>query len=201
MSRFILTHPVISLWISGILYAATHSLLAAPACKSRIYALGVSPRAYRLGYVIIALAATALWLAFVRSLPDISVYRIEGIARRLLQAVQVAGLWVFWLALKPIDVPAFLGLRPFRDDVEPFRVLGIYRHVRHPMYAAGMLVMFAHPDQSLNSLNLFACIAVYFLLGSRLEERRMIAQHPDYTDYRRRVPAFIPRPATWRGKR
>jgi len=193
MLTSIQSHPVMSVWASGALFAALHSVLAAAPVKARLRTLGVSPRAYRLLYVALAVATTALWLGFVRGLPDTLLYRLEGVPRLALHAVQVVGAMLFWLALRPIDVAAFLGLRAFRDGIEPFREDGIYRRLRHPMYTAAMLVMFAHPEQGVNSLNLFACIALYFVLGSRLEERRMLAQHPEYAGYRRRVPAFLPR--------
>ncbi len=198
MLTFIQSHPVMSVWASGALFAALHSTLAASPAKTGLRALGLPPRAYRLIYVALALATTALWLGFVRGLPDTPLYRMEGAPRLALHAVQAIGAILFWLALRPIDVAAFLGLRAFRDGIEPFREDGIYRRLRHPMYAAAMLVMFAHPEQGVNSLNLFACIALYFVLGSRLEERRMLAQHPEYAGYRRRVPAFLPR-VPWPG--
>ena len=39
--------------------------------------------------------------------------------------------------------------------------------------------------------------SAYFWLGSRYEERRLVARYGDaYRDYRNRVPAFIP----WKGR-
>jgi protein-S-isoprenylcysteine O-methyltransferase Ste14 len=38
----------------------------------------------------------------------------------------------------------------------------------------------------------------YLLVGLRLEEGRLVALHGDvYRDYRRRVPALLPRPWRW----
>jgi len=193
MPDVISLHPVQSLWCSAALFALMHSVLASRVCKTGWYAIGLSPRAYRLIYAGIGLFTTVLWLGFVSQLPDRPLYDVDWPWRTGLLAVQALGLWVVLASLVPIDVPAFLGLRPFPQGVEPFVRRGIYRHMRHPMYVGIMLMMFAFPSQSLVSLNLFLSIAFYFVAGSRLEERRMLAAHPEYVAYKAMVPAFIPR--------
>ena len=75
---------------------------------------------------------------------------------------------------------------------EPFSEKGIYRHLRHPMYAGVMLVLLASPQQSVNSLSLTLAVCLYFIVGCRFEERRMLAAHPQYADYCRRTPRFVP---------
>jgi len=69
---------------------------------------------------------------------------------------------------------------------------GIYRHMRHPMYSGVMLALLASPVHTVNSLNLFAVIATYFIIGSKFEERRMLVTYPQYAEYQQRVAAFIP---------
>ena len=192
-------HPltsILAIWGCGLAFATLHSGLATSRAKAWAYARGMTPQRYRLLYSLLSLLLTIAWLVFVQSLPDQPLYRIDGPWRWLLHGLQLAGLYIFWRSLAPIDAAAFLGLRPFPHDVEPFVEQGIYRHLRHPMYAGIMLVLFAHPSQSINSLNLYAFITAYFIVGARLEERRMLTMHPAYADYRKRVPAFIPRP--WR---
>ncbi len=147
---------------------------------------------YRLAYTIIALLTTAIWLGFVRQLPDAELYRIDGLPRLLLIALQAVGGAFALAALLPIDGLAFLGLRPFPNGDEPFAERGIYRYCRHPMYFGIVLILLAMPQQSVNSLNLALVVTLYFAIGSRLEERRMERAHPEYADYRRRVPAFVP---------
>lgn len=188
-----MSHSVIVIWASTLLFAIQHSVLSSQACKNKCYALGISPRIYRLVYVILSIAITGIWLGFIHKLPDQAIYEVQGAWRWCFYGVQLTGLWVFMGALRPIDVPAFLGLRAFPDKTEPFIEAGIYRYIRHPMYSGIMLVFLAMPTQSIISLNLYSCITLYFVIGSKLEERRMMADHPEYKDYRNRVPAFIPR--------
>ena len=183
---------VILIVLSGILFALVHSMLAKNTFKSKCYALGLTQQHYRLAYTMIAVLSTVAWLIFTHSLPDRALYEVTGIWRWQLYAIQVAGLTLLVLSVKSVEIMPFLGLANFTNDTEPFREHGIYRIVRHPMYTGIMLLMYAQPSQSVNNLVLFTVIAIYFIVGSRFEESRMLDSHPEYRDYCRRVPAFIP---------
>ncbi|MDT8375673.1 MAG: NnrU family protein, partial [Mariprofundaceae bacterium] len=178
--------------ISGLLFALIHSVFAAESCKKWFYRLGVTPQHYRLLYSLFALLLTLLWLFYIYQLPDRPLYHVAGWLNILMVAVQISGAWVVVLSLKSFDAALFLGIRPVPGHKEPFHEHGIYRHIRHPMYSGFMLILFASPVQSVNSLNLALSVALYFLIGSRFEERRMLLMHPEYADYRKRVPAFVP---------
>jgi len=102
-------------------------------------------------------------------------------------------LLMLMLSLLPMDGAAFLGLRPFPNEGESFVEQGIYRYLRHPMYSGLMLLLLASPWQSQVSLNFALAISLYLVIGARLEERRMELLHPEYKDYRRRIPPFLPR--------
>ena len=181
------------IWLSGLVFAVQHSLLAGSAVKAEAYRRGLTPRIYRLGYVAMALVTTAIWLSYVRGLPEHTVYAIHGTWTWPLRGLQAIGLWMAWRALRPIDSLAFLGIREGKEGPDGFIETGIYRHLRHPMYSGVILIMLAFPVQTHNGLNLYACVTLYFALGARLEERRLQRQYPAYADYRRRVPAFLPR--------
>lgn len=186
------------IWFSGVLFALIHSLFAAEPCKRLFYRLGMSPQRYRLLYSIFAVLLTLIWLFYIYQLPDRPLYQISGWLNGLLILLQLSGLWIVFLSLKAFDSALFLGLKAMVDSKEPFHEQGIYRFIRHPMYSGFMLALFASPAQSVNSLNLATCIALYFLIGSRFEEQRMIRMHPEYADYRDRVSAFIPWRALFR---
>ncbi|MDX8403627.1 MAG: isoprenylcysteine carboxylmethyltransferase family protein [Mariprofundaceae bacterium] len=180
------------IWISGLLFALVHSIFAAEPCKRLFYRLGMTPQRYRLLYSIFALLLTLMWVFYIYPLPDSPLYRLSGWLNWLLVLLQIFGLWIVLLSLKAFDVALFLGIKAMIDSKEPFHEHGIYRYMRHPMYSGFMLALFASPAQSVNSLNLAICITLYFLIGSRFEEQRMIRMHHEYSDYRKRVPAFIP---------
>jgi len=110
----------------------------------------------------------------------------------MLVSAQILGLAVALAAFLPIDGLVFLGLRKAKEGREPFLVNGIYRHLRHPMYTGAMLVLLAMPEQTWNGLHFSLVICLYFIIGSRFEEARMLREHPDYAGYRQRVAAFVP---------
>lgn len=184
----------ICILLSTLVFAIIHSLLATQRLKNLASSHGLPSQHYRLTYVIIATMMTAAWLVVIKQLPDQPLYSLNAPA--LCYGLQAGAVVLFWLSLQPIDRRAFLGLKAFSEDKEAFIERGIYRHLRHPMYSSIIIMMFAMPAQSRNSLTLFILITLYFIIGSRLEERRMLAIHPEYAGYRLRVPAFIPR---WRG--
>ncbi|MDX8409793.1 MAG: isoprenylcysteine carboxylmethyltransferase family protein [Mariprofundales bacterium] len=186
--------PPLLIWLSGVLFALFHSLTATVACKLWCYQHGLREPHYRLAYSLLATLLTVGWLLWIHQLTDQPLYHITGWASYLLHAIQLAGLLLAAAAFRPIDSAAFLGLRAAPTSGDPFITSGIYRHLRHPMYAGVGLMLIAAPMQSLNSLHFSLMILTYFIIGSRFEEQRMLAQHSEYADYRSQVPSFIPRP-------
>ena len=74
----------------------------------------------------------------------------------------------------------------------------IYGVIRHPVYAAGLWIIFGLA--LLNGTWFGPVLAVFFLLGvwgwlRLVEEKELIERFgPSYVEYRKRVPAFWPRP-------
>ena len=114
-------------------------------------------RAYhRLLFTLYSAAATAAVLLYVRSLPDIPRYRIDGWVRLLFHGVQFLGagllLWTPW------DLKEFIGLRQWerhrkKEEDAQGRNEGLftgkgYGLVRHPLYLGCSLLLAFHPDQT-----------------------------------------------------
>ncbi|MDX8413037.1 MAG: NnrU family protein [Mariprofundales bacterium] len=180
------------IWLSGLVFALIHSLLASHRCKEWLYEYGLREPRYRLLYSVTAMVATGVWVFFVHQLPDMTLYQTDGLLWWLLVSMQLLGLLVVLAAFQPIDGLVFLGLRGAGQGGEPFIVRGVYRHIRHPMYAGAMLLLLAAPGQTWNGFHFTVVICLYFIIGSRFEEGRMAAIHPDYESYRRCTPAFVP---------
>jgi len=179
-------------WISGALFALVHSLFAATLCKAAFYRLGMSARHYRLLYSIFAVFLTGLWLLYLYRLDDAPLYSLGGWLKWMMVVLQLVGGAIALLSLRSFDAKLFLGLSSAAHDPEPFHEHGLYRYMRHPMYSGIMLFLLVSPTQSVVSLNLTGVVCTYFIIGSWLEERRMLAAHPEYAQYRQRVSAFIP---------
>ncbi len=76
---------------------------------------------------------------------------------------------------------------------ETLLVVGPYRFIRHPLMACLLVFLWAQPLMTPTLAVLSGGLTVYILLGVILEERDLLRRfHPDYTAYRRRVPALVP---------
>lgn len=182
-------------------WCAAHSLLITHAVRGRLRAL--FPRwhvAGRLLYVLFSTASLALLFAWFRTLPATMVWDWPG-AWAWVRWLGLAESGVlFWLGARAHDGRAFLGLRQLADHLArrpppqiPFRTDGILGVIRHPWYTGGLVfLVFCLPVTDVN-LVWRAVFAVYLLVGTELEERKLLRElGPDYAAYRRRVPRFVP---------
>jgi protein-S-isoprenylcysteine O-methyltransferase Ste14 len=87
---------------------------------------------------------------------------------------------------------------PFPQPLGDSRMIqhGIYSRMRHPLYTSVMLASlgWALIWQSAASFAVALLLVPFFQAKSRREEQWLIEKFPDYRDYARRVPRFLPRP-------
>ena len=71
---------------------------------------------------------------------------------------------------------------------------GPYRFIRHPMYSAALVFIWAGVASHLSVLTLTIGIAVTAVIIARVivEERLLRAKYPEYLDYSRSTKALIP---------
>ncbi len=195
--------------------AAIHSLLASEAAKdlaSRIAGPRYRNGLYRFAFNVksVLLSVWATWW-FLR-LPDREIYRVRGPWSWLFRAGQIASLGVLLSAVRVIGVLDFAGISQLRTllagldpDPEPEAQgppLGAdgqmvmaqpFRLTRHPsnLGALGMFLFF--PRMTVNRLTLVVLVALYVVLGSLHEERRLrVAYGEPFERYRRGVPFLVP---------
>jgi protein-S-isoprenylcysteine O-methyltransferase Ste14 len=83
---------------------------------------------------------------------------------------------------------------PFR--AKPFVLYGPFRWVRHPLYSAIIILLWATPQMSLTRFELAALWTAWILGATLLEERDLKTDFGEtYRQYCKRVPMFVP----WRG--
>jgi protein-S-isoprenylcysteine O-methyltransferase Ste14 len=73
---------------------------------------------------------------------------------------------------------------------------GPYRHVRHPMYSAVLLVAAAAVlfyDAGINKIFCWLALLLVLWLKTLLEEQALTHKFPDYANYSRRAGRFVPR--------
>ena len=85
----------------------------------------------------------------------------------------------------------WLNLRHKKYTELAFRTPGFYRLVRHPLYVGWLLVFWSAPRMTVAHL-VFALVTTgYILVAIKFEERDLMAIHPEYSAYRKRVPMLI----------
>ncbi|MAT65998.1 MAG: hypothetical protein CMN57_10175 [Gammaproteobacteria bacterium] len=189
------------LTLAWVLYLALHSLLADARVRRwleiRWPLLG---RRYRLFYtlqssalILPPLALLVLWYDQGEPL-----WAWRGAAGWFADGLALLALAGFAWATRAYDMAAFLGLKAASGhaNITGFHLSPLHRHVRHPWYSLGLVILWTR-DMPPALLVTAVCITIYLLVGIRLEERKLIDEFGErYREYRRRVPALIPRP--WR---
>ena len=75
---------------------------------------------------------------------------------------------------------------------------GLYAYVRHPIYAGGFAIVAGLALIKPTSAFVTACMLafIWLIVQARLEEIDLLQRMPDYKDYMKQVPRFLPR--LWR---
>ncbi len=186
---------------SWLAYFFIHSLLASLKVKYLVARKwpGFMPW-YRLFFNMVAtvLLVIPLWLTW--RLGGETVFAWKGAWWWLGNGLALAAVAGFLYSLKHYDGSEFLGLRQLRErerrveDQERFRVSPLHRHVRHPWYFLGIILIWTR-DMTAPMLLSSVMMTLYFIIGSLLEERKLLAYHGEaYAEYRRRVPGLFPLP-------
>ena len=188
--------------IGWILYAALHSLLADLRVKAAVSTQcpGLTPW-YRPAYNGVALltALPLMWL--LRAVPGAELWAWNGAWAWLANGLAVAALFGAMQSSKAYAMNDFLGLGVLGGDKaierDVFRLSTPHRFVRHPWYSFGLVIVWTR-DMNAAMLVSALAITIYFVAGSWLEERKLIAIHGDtYRRYRERVPGLLPLPWKW----
>ena len=106
-----------------------------------------------------------------------------------------------WLLIIVGSVPLavghiYVGMRSHLPSIRDTLVRhGLYAHVRHPIYAGGLLILpgLALIQPSLTVLVASVTAFAWLFVQARLEEIDLIQRLPEYRDYMHEVPRFIPR--------
>jgi len=70
---------------------------------------------------------------------------------------------------------------------------GPYKYIRHPLYVGWFMFFWMTPTMTIAHLVCAVGTTVYILIAIQFEERDLIEHHPEYEQYRKETPMFIPR--------
>lgn len=181
------------------LFAVQHSGMARPAFK-RWLTRWVPQPLERSTYVLASSAALLGLFAFWQPL-GVVIWDLQGPGARLAMIGLCASGWLLVLTttflIHHFDL---FGLRQAwcylqGRECPPLRFVtpGPYRIVRHPLYVGWLLAFWATPTMTAAHFLFAGLTTAYILLALRLEERDLADMHPEYEEYRRRVPMLVPR--------
>lgn len=191
---------LIAAWLG---YFIVHSLLASLSVKTwvAVHWPWLMPW-YRLFFNTMAVVLLVIPFYLTWAIGGETVFAWKGIWWWVGNGLALAALTGFLYSLRHYDSSEFLGLRQHRDgeqrveDQERFRVSPLHQHVRHPWYFLGLILIWTR-DMTAAMLVSSVMMTLYFVVGSWLEERKLLAYYGEaYREYRRRVPGLLPLP--WR---
>ncbi|PWB52431.1 MAG: hypothetical protein C3F18_08265 [Nitrosomonadales bacterium] len=194
-------HDLALLLCYWLAYFMLHSILASLGVKRRVATSypALMP-AYRLAFNILSmlLILPILWHMFQH--PGPWLWRWEGMAAWLANGLALLACLGFVRSLKYYDTGEFLGLRQLRahtrsvEDQEHFHLSPFHRFVRHPWYFFGLVLVWTR-DMNASMLLSGAMMTLYFIIGSRLEENKLLIYHGAiYRRYMKNVPGLLPLP-------
>ena len=157
---------------------------------TRIPSLGPRGEGWVVGQGVLLVAVAAFGSPGLGALPPGTAARWATVMLGL--AVMAGGLLVGGRALR--DLGASLTAMPHPREDAQFVDAGIYRRLRHPMYAAlittavGWVVVTASVPAAVAA----TALAAWLDLKARREEAWLLGRYPEYEAYRRRTHRFIP---------
>jgi protein-S-isoprenylcysteine O-methyltransferase Ste14 len=180
------------------LFALQHSVMARPAFK-RVLTRVVSPVIERSTYVLASSLALLLLFWLWRPLGGV-VWSVEndlGVA--LLYAGFAFGWSLVLVTTFAINHFDLFGLRQVWRHLRGQPQQGLkfvqpvlYRMVRHPLYVGWFFAFWCTPTMTVTHLLFAVMTTAYILVAIQLEERDLMTEHPEYAQYRKRVPMLIP---------
>ena len=180
------------------LFALQHSIMARPAFK-RLLTRIVPAQAERSTYVLASSLSLLLLFWKWRPLRG-TVWEIQNnLGASLFYAAYAFGWVLVLLATVVINHFDLFGLRQVWLHLQgrpqsalKFATPLLYRVVRHPLYVGWIVVFWSTPVMSVTHLFFALTTTLYILVAIQLEERDLMAKHPEYIDYRRQVPMIVP---------
>lgn len=187
-------------WIG---WCALHSFMIArfilEACETKLHNLC---KYHRLVYNIISIITFVAAGLYTQGLPGTVVFEFSGIPDLVRICILIGAVLLFIGGVLAYDMFYFSGIRQIFSDsthraltsTGEFKADGLLRITRHPWYLAGICLVWSS-SATISDVDLIAKIifTLYFLVGTVLEERKLVWQFGDqYKQYQKEVSMLFP---------
>lgn len=184
-----------------LVFVVQHTVMARHAFK-RVWTRIIPAAIERSTFVIAASASFGLVFWQWKPLPDVLWSVSNPIAAGTITAVSLLGWAIVFASSFMVSHFDLFGLRQtwirFRErEYHPvgFRLIGLYKIVRHPLMLGFLIAFWAAPTMTIGRLFFAVMVTGYILFGTWMEERDLVAEHGEsYRQYRRNVRGLIPLP-------
>jgi len=162
--------------------------------------LGDRYRFYRLFYNAFAFVTLIPLVYYSISLRGTPIFRWEGPLVLIKYILTLISVFLFIAGGAHYSMSQFLGVHQIKtgstgralSEDDSFEASGILQVMRHPWYAAGILIIWAR-DITFSILLINIVITTYFVAGSFLEERKLVCEFGDkYREYQKKVSMLFP---------
>lgn len=182
-----------------LFWGIIHSLLAS--LRAKELALGWFGanfmRFYRLLYNGFAVLSFAPVLAIAALTKSRTLYIVPFPWSGLMVLGEILAIIGLVIALSQTGIWEFIGLPQLGESAGPSRLntSGLYRYVRHPLYAMGLVFIWLFPHMTISILVINVSLTIYILIGALFEERKLrLVFGQEYIDYASVTPMIIPFP-------
>ncbi len=181
------------------LFGLQHSIMARPRFK-RAWTRVVPRPVERSTFVLASgvMLGTLLW--FWRPL-EAELWRASGAGLVAAYGAFALGALTLVAATFMIDHFELFGLKQAwragaaRMESPEFRVVLLYRLVRHPIMLGLLVMLWAAPRMTIDHLAVSLGLTAYILIALHFEERDLVDEHGQaYRSYQRTVPRLLPVP-------
>ncbi len=180
------------------LFAIQHSVMARPAFK-RWWTQIIPKEAERSTYTLLSSVALIVLFAFWEPIGGVVWSVHSPVGQGLIYAAYAFGWTLVLVSTFLINHFDLFGLRQVWLQLRrrpytalPFKTPVLYRYVRHPLYVGWFFAFWSTPTMTVAHLVFAIATTAYILIAIQLEERDLMAEHPEYDQYRKRVPMLVP---------
>jgi protein-S-isoprenylcysteine O-methyltransferase Ste14 len=191
----------VMLAVLWIIWCALHSGMISVTTTGYLKrCLGTRFRAYRLVFNLVALVTVIPVMVYEQQLRGPLLFRWEGFLILFQVILLISAILLFMAGARHYDLLQFSGVRQIKTGSShnaltatgELDTTGVLDITRHPWYLGGILIIWTR-DIDLSALVTNIILTLYFLVGTVLEERKLLIEYgDDYRRYQEKVSMLIP---------